>query len=262
METFINKMTLNVLRTNLNGGTMGRRKAIVIDKVISDEWVDRYNSLDSERMYSEKSNRLASIMSSVGKIAKEADKVYRQAGTKSSEFKSMGLLPIKEAYSYLKSRGYDIMFRAFGGRVERGTIPSYKFGKKRYIPMQFLEELLSTKGNFYNIREAYDAYRKYEPEIELRAFVGRIEKKVIPSIKVGFRRYIPKEAIDSLIHVSRNYHSVAEAIQKMHSGGIKIRKNTFERRLDRGRIPFIKIGGKRYIHSEILGEVIEKEKKL
>jgi hypothetical protein len=241
---------------------MGRRKAIVIDKVISDEWVERYNNLDSERMYNEKTNKLASIMSSVGKVAKEADKVYRQAGTKSSEFKSMGLLPIKEAYSYLKSRGYDIMFRAFGGRVERGTVPSYKFGKKRYIPMQFLEELLATKDNFYNIREAYDAYRKYEPDVELRAFVGRIEKKVIPSIKVGFRRYIPREAIDSLIHVSRNYHSVAESIEKMHASSIKIRKNTFERRLDRGRIPFIKIGGKRYIHSEILNEVIEKEKKL
>jgi hypothetical protein len=201
-------------------------------------------------------------MSSVGKTAREADKVYRQSGTKSSEFKSMGLMPIKEAYSYLKSRGYDIMFRAFGGRVERGTIPSYKFGKKRYIPMQFLDELLATKGQFFNIREAYETYRKYEPKIEMRAFVGRIEKKVIPSVKVGFRRYIPKEAVESLIHVSRNYHSVAEAIQKMHSSSIKIRKNTFERRLDRGRIPFIKIGGKRYIHSEILGEVIDKERKL
>ena len=241
---------------------MGRRKTIVIDRVISDEWVDKYNNLDSEKMYNEKATKLSSIMSSVSRIAKEAEKVYRQNGTKSSEFKGMGLMPIKEAYNYLKSRGYDIMFRAFGGRVERGAIPSYKFGKKRYIPLQFLDELVATKGNFHNIREAYNEYKKHEPDIEFRAFVGRIEKKVIPSIKVGFRRFIPKDAIDGLIHVSNNYYSVAEAIKGMHDNGIKIRKNTFERRLDRGRIPFIKIGGKRFIHTEILGDVIEKEKKL
>jgi len=241
---------------------MGRRKTIVIDRVISDEWVDKYNNLDSERMYNEKATKLSGIISSVNRIAKEAEKVYRQNGTKSSEFKGMGLMPIKEAYSYLKSRGYDIMFRAFGGRVERGAIPSYKFGKKRYIPMQFLDELVATKGNFYNIREAYNEYRKHEPDIEFRAFVGRIEKKVIPSIKVGFRRFIPKDAIEGLVHVSNNYYSVSEAIRGMHDSGIKIRKNTFERRLDRGRIPFIKIGGKRFIHNEILNDVIEKEKKL
>ncbi|MCX6774335.1 MAG: hypothetical protein NTY68_05070 [Candidatus Micrarchaeota archaeon] len=198
---------------------MGRRKTIVIDRVISDEWVDKYNNLDSEKMYNEKATKLSSIISSVSRIAK-------------------------------------------GGRVERGAIPSYKFGKKRYIPMQFLDELVATKGNFYNIREAFNEYKRHEPTIEFRAFVGRIEKKVIPSIKVGFRRFIPKDAIDGLIHVSNNYYSVAEAIKGMHDSGIKIRKNTFERRLDRGRIPFIKIGGKRFIHNEILNDVIEKEKKL
>ena len=45
----------------------------------------------------------------------------------------------------------------------------------------------------------------------------------------------------------------------MTSRGIKIKRNAFERRLDRNRIPHEKIGGRRVIAKEVLDELVSKE---
>jgi len=45
----------------------------------------------------------------------------------------------------------------------------------------------------------------------------------------------------------------------MAARGIKIKRNAFERRLDRNRIPHEKIGGRRVIAKEVLEELISKE---
>ncbi len=78
-------------------------------------------------------------------------------------------------------------------------------------------------------------------------------------MKFGTRRLIPREAVDALTHVSNNYYSVSEAIKELHRSGIRIKRNAFERRLDRRRIPHEKIGGRRFIHQSVLSELIDKE---
>jgi hypothetical protein len=45
----------------------------------------------------------------------------------------------------------------------------------------------------------------------------------------------------------------------MSGRGIKIKRNAFERRLDRGRVPHVKVGGRRFIHEDVLGELVDKE---
>ena len=71
-----------------------------------------------------------------------------------------------------------------------------------------------------------------------------------------------QDAIESLTHISTNYFSVSPAIKELHKTGIKIKRNAFERRLDRGRIPHVKIGGRRFIHEDVMRELPEKESAL
>ena len=134
-----------------------------------------------------------------------------------------------------------------------------KVGRKRYIPKSVLDDITSTKSDFFTVKEAYEQYKKANPKINFRAFIGRIEKGSIPSVKFGTRRLVPRDAIDSLTHISSNYYSVSQAIKELHKEGIRIKRNAFERRLDRGRIPHVKIGGRRFIHEDILSELVNKE---
>lgn len=163
------------------------------------------------------------------------------------------------AYDYLKDNGVYISFRAFGGRIERGTIPFVKVGRKRFIPKSVLDDISNTKVAFYTVKEAFEEYGKTNSKINLRAFIGRIEKGSIPSVKQGTRRLIPRDAIEALTHISSSYYSVSEAIRELHKSGIKIKRNAFERRLDRGRIPHEKVGGRRFIHEDVLRELVDKE---
>ncbi|MEM3499296.1 MAG: hypothetical protein QXI17_01365, partial [Candidatus Bilamarchaeaceae archaeon] len=66
-------------------------------------------------------------------------------------------------------------------------------------------------------------------------------------------------AIEALTHVSKNYYSVSQALRELHENGINIKRNAFERRLDRGRIPHYKVGGRRFIHEKVVKELIAKE---
>ena len=47
--------------------------------------------------------------------------------------------------------------------------------------------------------------------------------------------------------------------KELHKSGIKIKRNAFERRLDRARIPHVKVGGRRFIHDDVLKELVDKE---
>jgi len=114
----------------------------------------------------------------------------------------------------------------------------------------------------YTVQEAFAVYKKHNPNINFRAFIGRIEKGSIPSIKVGSRRYIPKDAMKAAVHIAKNYYTVKTALDELRKSGIHINRNAFERRLDRRTIPHFKIGGRRFIHASVLKELIRQEKAL
>ena len=122
-----------------------------------------------------------------------------------------------------------------------------------------MDDVLNTKKEFNTVREAYQEYKKANPKINFRAFIGRIEKGSVPSVKFGTRRLIPKNAVEALTHISENYFSVSQAVKQLHKKGIRIKRNAFERRLDRGRIPHVKVGGRRFVHDDVLTELIDKE---
>jgi len=238
---------------------MPRGKRIIIETNVDDKLVDDYRSLDVRKLKAERSKDEKSISQSISEVFKTAQQLYKQKASEDEIEGKHKLYSIRSAYDYIKERGIYISFRAFGGRIERGTIPFVKIGRKRYIPKAVIDDILSLKQNFRTVREAYEEYHKYNQAINFRAFIGRIEKGSVPSVKLGTRRLIPKEAVEALTHIAQKYYSVSEAIKELHSKGISIRRNAFERRLDRGRIPHVKVGGRRFIHEEVLDELISKE---
>ncbi|MEW5996703.1 MAG: hypothetical protein AB1657_03865 [Candidatus Micrarchaeota archaeon] len=238
---------------------MPRGRRIVINRKINDDKIDRLTSLDLDEIRKRRGAVERSLSSSITTVMEAAQRAYERARTGDSELKRTGLLSIQDSYEYLRSKGMDISFRAFGGRIERRSVPSVKVGKKRYIPVQALEDILSVTKDFYTIREAFELYRKYNRTINYRAFIGRVEKNSIPSLKIGTKRLIPRDAIDSLSHIARKYHSVSEAIRELHGRGVEIKRNAFERRLDRNRIPHVKIGGRRFIPHDVIDELADKE---
>jgi hypothetical protein len=238
---------------------MPRGKKIIIEKEIEDDVVKSFKSIDVEDIKKKRESTEKNIAESMSTIFNIAQKLYKEKATEEEIEGKHNLYSIRSAYDYLKDNGVYISFRAFGGRIERGTVPFVKVGRKRYIPKVVLDDIIATKNSFCTVREAFSEYKKFNPDINLRAFIGRVEKGSIPSVKFGTRRLIPRDAIDALTHISKNYYSVNEAIKKLHKAGVKIKRNAFERRLDRGRIPHVKVGGRRFIHHEVLDELIEKE---
>ncbi len=238
---------------------MPRGKKIVIETEINDDVVDQFRSIDIQEIRKERDETEKGLSSSVSDVFRVAQNLYKQ---KTSEEELEGrheLFSVRSAYDYLKTNGVFISFRAFGGRIERGTIPFVKIGRKRYIPKSVLDDITNTKNEFYTVKEAYQKYKKSNPRINFRAFIGRIEKGSIPSVKFGTRRLVPKEAVDALTHISNSYYSVSEAIKELYKSGVRIKRNAFERRLDRGRVPHVKVGGRRFIHEDVLRELIDKE---
>jgi hypothetical protein len=238
---------------------MPRRKRIVIEKVIKDPMITKFRSIDVKEINEKRAKEEQKLHESIEETVKKAKELYaKERLEKEKWWNNFGLLTISDAYEELKKNGYDISFRAFGGRIERGSVYSEKIGNKRYIPKPVIEDMLAISNEFYTVRQAYEELKKSE-DMNLRAFIGRIEKNSIPSVKIGSKRLIPKSAIESLTHIAKNYYDVADAIKILHSKGIKIRRNAFERRLDRNCIPHEKIGGKRFIAKEVLDELIQKE---
>ena len=238
---------------------MPRGKKIIIEKEIEDAVLDDYKSLDVDEIKKDRERFESSLSSSVASVYKVAQNLYKQKTSEDDLESRHNLFSVRSAYDYLREGGVDLSFRAFGGRIERGTVSYVKVGRKRFIPKSVLDDIVSTKNGFYTVREAYSEYKRSNPAINFRAFIGRIEKGSIPSVKFGTRRLVPKDAVEALTHISKNYYSVSEAVKTLHKSTIRIKRNAFERRLDRGRIPHVKVGGRRYIHEEVLQELIDKE---
>jgi hypothetical protein len=241
---------------------MPRGKKIIIETEIDDDFVDRFRSIDLDEIKRERERTEKGLSTSVASVFKVAQNLYRQKASEDELEGKHELFSVRSAYDYLKGSGVFISFRAFGGRIERGTIPFVKVGRKRYIPKSVLDDITNTKSEFYTVKEAFEEYRKANQRINFRAFIGRIEKGSIPSVKFGTRRLVPRDAIESLTHISTNYFSVSQAIKELHKTGLRIKRNAFERRLDRGRIPHVKIGGRRFIHEDVMRELMDKESAL
>ncbi|MFA5381624.1 MAG: hypothetical protein WC356_00530 [Candidatus Micrarchaeia archaeon] len=237
---------------------MPRKKSIELKERKKDMEVEKIRRIKPAKIKKERKEKERELYSNVVNLVKTAQNLQKQKKVERRKLKGMGLFTLEEAYDKVKKSGVDISFRAFGGRIERKSIYSVKVGRKRYIPSPILQDWVQLYDRFYTVRQAYTALKKHE-KINFRAFIGRIEKKSIPSIKIGTQRWVPKEAVESLTHVADNYYDVANAIQELNKSGIKIKRNAFERRLDRGRIPHEKIGGRRFIQKETLAELIEKE---
>ncbi len=238
---------------------MPRGKKIIIDRKIDDEYVDKLKNINLDKITHSYEERQSSISSSLANIFNEAQKLYQKKELNEDALEKKGLYTIQGAYELLRQNGFDISFRAFGGRVERGTITSIKVGKKRYIPIDALNTMMNIRDDFYSVKDAFEVYRKFNPKINYRAFIGRVEKKSIPSVKIGTKRLIPHDAVDALTHVAKNYYTVSQAIGQLHKSGIGIKRNAFERRLDRNRVPHVKIAGRRYIPMDVLDELVDKE---
>ena len=236
-----------------------RGRRIVINKKIDDDKVDDFKSLDMQELKGERNAVETQLSSSIENVMEAAKEMSARKKLSDETLRKSGLYSIQDAYEFLRSKGLDISFRAFGGRIERRSIPSVKLGKKRYLPMHSLEDMLGISDEFYTVRKAYEVYKKYNKNINYRAFIGRVEKSSIPSLKIGTKRLIPKNAIDSLSHVAKKYYSVSEALKELHKRDVSIKRNAFERRLDRNRIPHVKISGRRFIPRDVVAELIDKE---
>jgi hypothetical protein len=238
---------------------MPRGKRIVIEKTIKDPVVSRLKGMKIGDLKTKRSSIEKDLTSNVSEIVDKARNLYEQDRLEKERLKGMGLYTIEEAYDELKKGGLGLSFRAFGGRVERRSIHSEKIGNKRLIPRPVINDWISLVNEYYTVKQAFTELKKHDKQLNLRAFIGRIEKNSVPSLKIGTGRWVPKSAIDGMVHVCKNYYEVGDAVQTMGSRGIKIRRNAFERRLDRGRIPHEKIGGRRVIAREVLDELISKE---
>jgi hypothetical protein len=233
-------------------------KRIVIEKVINDPVVSRLKSMKISDMKSRRTSDEKSLHSSISEVVGKANDLYAQDKLEKERLRGMGLFTVEEAYDELRKGGVNLSYRAFGGRVERRSVHSVKIGNKRLIPKLVVHDWISLANEYYTVKQAFNELKKYE-KLNLRAFIGRIEKNSVPSLKIGTARWVPKNAIDAMVHVCKNYYDVGDAVQEMNSRGIRIKRNAFERRLDRNRIPHVKIGGRRVIAKEVLSELVSKE---
>ena len=237
---------------------MPRGKRIVIDKVIKDPKITKLKTMNIKEMKRKRAKDEAELHEGIANIAKRAKDLYAQDRLEKERLRNLGLYTLEEAYNELRKGGVSLSFRAFGGRVERRSVHSEKIGNKRLIPKPVIQDWVALSNEFYSVKQAYNELKKHE-KLNLRAFIGRIEKNSIPSLKIGTQRWVPKDAISGLVHICKNYYEVGEAVAEMTGRGIKIKRNAFERRLDRNRIPHEKIGGRRVIAKEVLSELISKE---
>jgi hypothetical protein len=241
------------------GGFMPRGKRIVIERSAKDSVLNKFKSLRVPDLKSKRASKESELRDSIRQTVKKAEQLYEQDKLDKESIRSLGLLTIEEAYNEVAHSGIDISSRAFGGRVERRSIRSEKIGKKRLIPKHVIYDWISLHKEFYSVKEAFELLKTHEKGLNLRAFIGRVEKSSVPSIKIGTQRWVPKDAIECLTHVAKNYYDVSEAIGFLQQKGIKIRRNAFERRLDRNRIPHEKIGGRRVIARDVMDELASKE---
>ncbi|VVC01944.1 Uncharacterised protein [uncultured archaeon] len=237
---------------------MPRGKRIVIEKSIKDPVISRLKGMKISEMKAKRAVVEKELHENISDIVGRAKDLYSQDKLEKERLKGMGLFTLEEAYDELRKGGIPLSFRAFGGRVERRSVHSEKIGSKRLIPKPVIADWVALANEYYTVKQAFNELKKYE-KVNLRAFIGRIEKNSIPSLKIGTQRWVPRTAIEGLSHICKNYYDVGDAVAEMSSRGIKIKRNAFERRLDRNRVPHEKIGGRRVIAKEVLEELISKE---
>ncbi len=238
---------------------MPRGKRIVIVRSQKDPIVHKLKSLKPSELRSRRAGRETDLRESVGSIVRTANQLYAQEKLDKERLRNLGLFTVDEAYTEVARAGIPISARAFGGRIERRSIRSEKIGKKRLVPKPVISDWIALHHEYYTIKEAYTKLKVNEPELNLRAFIGRVEKNTVPSLKIGTARWVPRDVVEALTHVAQNYHDVSAAITLLQHKGVKIRRNAFERRLDRNRIPHEKIGGRRVIPKDVVDELINKE---
>ncbi len=239
---------------------MRKRRLVFVNKEIDENLIKNLNAFDGTGTIKKRKRIEKSLTNSLMEIAKRGEELYEKGG-RTKELYNLGLLSIKHAYEYLVGHGYNITRRALSGRIERGVLPAVKIGKRRYVFIDMLNEMIEREKELYSVKKAYNIIAKYKPNFTFRAFLGRIEKGSIPSVKLNHKRYIPKNVIESLVKLAKDYYSVDETYKELRSKGVKIRRNTLERRLDRNVIPHMKIAGKRYIHKDVVNELIDLELK-
>lgn len=237
---------------------MPRGKKIVIERPVKDPVVSKVKAVKISDLVERRAKVEEKLHDSISSIVSQAQALSTQKRLEREQARNMGLLSIDEAYDEVKKAGVPISFRAFGGRIERRSIRSEKIGKKRLIPKHVIHDWISLHREYYSVKQAYNELRKTE-DINFRAFIGRIEKASIPSLKIGTQRWVPRDVIEGLCYINKNYYDVSQAVGTMLKRGIKIKRNAFERRLDRNRIPHEKIGGRRVIAREVLDELVMKE---
>ena len=188
-------------------------------------------------------------------LEKDYDSEAAQQDSKLSEAISQ---VYNKAFKILKEKACPLSLRAFTGRVGRGSIKSVKIGGRRYLTKHVVDQLTGMYTDYYSVKDSYNILNKHRP-IDFRAFIGRIEKNSVPSIKIGTKRLIPREYVERMTHVYQTYMEVKDSLAYLSGQGVKINKNAFERRLDRKRIPHAKIAGKRYIDRGVLDELASQE---
>lgn len=238
---------------------MPRGKRIVIERTSKDAVVQKIKSFKISELKSKRKKAESELSSSVLDVVQSAQQMHEQEKLDKARLRSLGLLTVDEAYEEVKRAGVPISSRAFGGRVERRSIHSEKIGKKRLIPKHVITDWISLHRDYYSVKDAFEKLKEHEAGLNLRAFIGRVEKNAMPSIKINTQRWIPRDIVDSMVHVAKNYYDVSQAISVLQEKGIKIRRNAFERRLDRNRIPHEKIGGRRVIAKDVVDELAQKE---
>jgi len=238
---------------------MPRGKRIVIEKTVKDPVVVRLKTMKIGEMKTRRSQAESVLHNNISGIVEKAKNLHAQDKLERDKLNGMGLYTVEEAYDELRRGGVGLSFRAFGGRVERRSVHSEKIGNKRLIPKPVINDWVALNREYYSVKAAFKELVKHEKQLNLRAFIGRIEKNSVPSLKIGTQRWVPKTAIDGMVHVCKNYYEVGDAVVEMNRRGIPIKRNAFERRLDRNRIPHEKLGGRRVIAKEVLDELVNKE---
>src|SRR3989338_561836 len=148
---------------------MPRGKKIIIEKEIEDDVVDSYKSMNLNEIKKDREHVESSLSSTVAGVFKISQQLYKEKKSEDDLESRHSLYSVRSAYDYLRSGGVDLSFRAFGGRIERGTVSYVKVGRKRFIPKAVLDDIVNTKDNFYTVREAYGEYKKANTKINFRA---------------------------------------------------------------------------------------------
>jgi hypothetical protein len=231
---------------------LGRRKSI-INVQIQDPNLEILNN--------EKNKNFEEIEKAYKQKIENSIKIYKKSLSLNNQeinqslLSKQELMKLQDAYDYLRENGILISFRAFTGRIERGSIPTIKINKLRYIPKDVLDAIIDEHRNFYSIKECYELHKKVKP-INFRTFLGKIERKLIPCVKLIGGKKVPKTFFNAYLNFISSYYDVPEALEKLKENKVKITRAALERKLDRKTIPFVKFGGKRYIHKDVLYELI------